>query len=122
MTMITANAGNSCSGVGKVARACGEATMKWDVQSYPLEHLLDSWGVLQRVRENNKKMLIKIDVEAYECKLMPDFYSWLLPLYEVNQKHLPTFYVSYHPQITACSEQEYQGLLEVVKLYQLFIC
>lgn len=121
LTMKSAKAGNSCSGVGSKV-ACGAANIQWNVQSYPLEHLLNAWGIMQRVREKNKKMFVKIDVESYECKLMPDFYSWLLQLYEANQNHLPTFYVSYHPQIATCSEEEYLGLFKVVKLYKFFRC
>lgn len=90
----------------------------WTVQSYPLEHLLKTWGIWDRVHQHNKKLFIKIDVEHYECKLIPDFHSWLK---NMDEKHLPIFLISYHPS-TLCTDEEYSVLLEVIQLYKYVIC
>ena len=67
--------GNSMSGMtdkkawhAKVGR---HATATWKVQCYTLPTLMDGW----RINLEAQPVLIKIDIESYECKLFPSFYD-----------------------------------------------
>eukprot|EP01083_Nonionella_stella_P035350 96490_1 len=118
VTMRSARPGNNCAGIADKV-GCGDVNFTWNVQCYTLNYLLTKWGIWRKVMEAHKKLFIKIDVESYECKLFPDFYPWLS---SIDEQYLPTFYVSYHPQISRCTEEEYNGLFQVASLYKLFIC
>ena len=122
-TMKSARAGNSCSGIAKNV-ACTENMgnrnlTTWKVKCYQLNDLLNKWNIWNRIYHENKKLFIKIDIESYECSLFPDFYPWLS---KIDKKYLPTFYVSYHPLIAKCTDEQYSGLVKVVSLYSTFIC
>lgn len=109
MTMRGAKApGASMSGITeKLAR---RTTGAWTVQCYTLPSILDTWGV-DLVQQH---VMLKIDIESYECKLLPSFYDWLK---DVNPSHLPTIYITFHPEISDCSPQEWEAVLQVFKLY-----
>jgi len=102
--------GMSMSGIGdKVFMDKGKRAVKWEVQCYTLPDIFENyWGI----QKPYKDVFIKIDIETYECKLVPSFYDWLK-----GEKYLPTMYISFHPQIQKCTEEEYKTLLMFIGLY-----
>ena len=83
--------------------------VKWEVQCYTLPDIFENyWGI----QKPYKDVFIKIDVETYECKLVPSFYDWLK-----GEKYLPTMYISFHPQIQKCTEEECKTVLMFIGLY-----
>ena len=98
-SMSSASAGNSCSGLGKVA--CGKASVFWKVNAYPLPYLLKLWNV-----PVTNQLFIKVDVESFECQLVP---SWLPWLQSIEGKK-PIFHIALHSQIVQCSQDEYRQI------------
>ena len=111
LTMKAAGqAGGSMSGIGqKVAWEKGNNTVSWEVQCYTLDDIFSNYWNIQKPY---KDILIKIDVESYECKLIPSFYDWL-----EEELFLPKMLLSFHPQINQCSDDEFEGVLKLFKLY-----
>ena len=103
-------AGQSMSGIStKVAQDLGDNTASWQVQCYTLPDIFDFWGL----DKPYKDVFIKIDIESYECKLIPSFYDWLK-----DETFLPKMFLNYHSQsIDDCTDEEWKGLLKVLKLY-----
>lgn len=111
MTMKSRIPGESMSGITeKLAR---DNRWAWEVQCYTLPSILEYWGVNLSIQP----VMLKIDVESYECQLVPSFYDWLK-----DQPSLPTIYVSFHPQIADCTDDQWASVLEVFKLYQTVKC
>lgn len=104
--MATAGAGNSCSGLGKIA--CGTAKVFWKVNTYPLPYLLRRWNV-----PSTRELFIKVDVESFECQLVPSWLPWL----EAIEGSRPTFHLALHEQIINCSEEEYSQLYQFGLLF-----
>lgn len=105
------HAGRSSSGIGDKIYLHKEKVSKfmiWNVQCYTLQHLF----AILNIQKPYKHVLIKIDVESYECKLIPSFYDWLK-----HETFLPTFFISFHPQISPCTDKEFRDVLKVLKLY-----
>ncbi|KAL7538811.1 hypothetical protein ACHAWF_006220 [Thalassiosira exigua] len=100
--------GHSMSGIGnKVARRTSNS--KWNVTCYTLQVLFeDYWHIEKPYRD----VMMKIDVESYECKLIPSFYDWLK-----DEEYLPKMFISFHPQIEHCTVDEYTGVLNFLRLY-----
>jgi len=67
------SAGESMSGIngGKVALDKGADATTWQVKCYTLPVIFDFWGL----EKPYKDVFIKIDIESYECKLIPSFYD-----------------------------------------------
>jgi hypothetical protein len=109
--MRSAAAGNSCSGVGD-AVACGNATVSWKVQCYDLPFLFKHWGV-----DLGLDTFIKIDVESYECALIPSMVEWLLaaPL-------KPTLSLAMHSQVSPCDEGAYAEITRLATAYKHVEC
>lgn len=109
MTMRGAKApGASMSGItDKLARPL---TGSWTVQCYTLPSILEKWGVDLR----QQHVMLKIDIESYECVLLPSFYDWLK---DVDSSRLPTIYITFHPEIKDCSPPEWEAVLRIFKLY-----
>lgn len=102
--------GESTSGIGEsVFRAKRGNAIKWEVQCYTLPDLFDNYWGISRPYTN---VFLKIDVETYECKLVPSFYDWL-----IHEAHRPVMYISFHPQISECTDEEYSGVLKFFGLY-----
>ena len=106
VSMISASAGNSCSGMGSKVN-CGVVTDKWRVNTFTLPALLKHWGVADGI------IFVKIDVESFECTLVPSWIPWLSTL-----ETKPTFFISFHSYVTACTENEYQLILEFARLFR----
>ena len=107
MIMKSQRPGNSMSGIGeKIATGIQNS---WEVKCYTLPNILERWGVVL----SEQPVMFKIDVESYECRLIPSFYEWLK-----DQPFLPTIFVSFHPQIVDCSDSEWTKILKVFKLYR----
>ena len=105
-SMSSASAGNSCSGLGKVA--CGKASVFWNVNAYPLPYLLKHWDV-----PATNQLFIKVDVESFECQLVP---SWLPWLQSIEGKK-PIFHIALHSQIVKCSQDEYKQIYQFGSLF-----
>ncbi|CAJ1945576.1 unnamed protein product [Cylindrotheca closterium] len=101
------NPGDSMSGI--TDKLAAHASMGWKVQCYDLPTLLDEWNI----NVESQAVLIKVDVESYECKLIPSIYDWLR-----GKKRLPILYISFHPQINDCSNDEWDSVLKVFRLYK----
>ena len=114
VSMRSDKAGNSCSGMKEISRkdnACGSDgnRVSWDIDGYTLPHLLE----LNRIPVSSETF-IKIDVESYECELIP---SWLPWLKKFPSK--PTMFISFHGKgVRCCSIEQYNKILEVSKLYK----
>lgn len=97
----------SMSGIGeKVARG---VKVSWEVQCYTLPEIFDKYWKIERPY---KDVFIKIDVESYECKLVPSFYDWLK-----DEQYLPKMYISFHPQIQSCNDADMEGVKKFLMLY-----
>ncbi len=110
VSMMSASAGNSCSGMGSKVNSCagGDVTDKWRVNTFTLPALLKHWGVVA-----DGSIFVKVDVESFECTLVPSWIPWLLTL-----ETKPTFFISFHSYVTACTENEYQLILEFARLFR----
>jgi FkbM family methyltransferase len=99
--------GMSMSGIGEKVK--DSSSFKWFVECYTLPELFDHyWHIEKPYRD----VMIKIDIESYECKLIPSFYDWLK-----DEEYLPKMFISFHPQIQHCTLDEYEGVLKVLRLY-----
>ena len=83
--------------------------MKWNVLCYTLQDLFDNYW---HIEKPYKDVMVKIDIESYECKLIPSFYDWLK-----DEEYLPKMFISFHPQIIHCNDDEYDGVLKFLRLY-----
>lgn len=111
MTMRAGTApGDSVSGIGnKVYMDRGSNNVTWKVQCRTLYDVFENyWGIHKPYTD----VFIKIDIESYECKLVPSFYDWLK-----DEKYLPKMFISFHPQIESCSDEDFEGVLKFLKLY-----
>ena len=114
VSMRSSSAGNSCSGMKEIRmknQACGNDinSVSWDIDAYTLPHLLMVNGI-----PPNKETFVKIDVESYECELIPSWFDWLK-----SSPSKPTLFISFHGQsVRCCSEYQYAKILEVSKLYK----
>ena len=108
--MKSAAAGNSCSGLGKVA--CGSASISWSVKCYTLPYLFEKWEI-----NLDGDTFIKIDVESFECKLLPSLVPWLL-----TASIKPTIHVAMHKHIEPCTPQEYSKINVLVQAYKYAWC
>jgi len=117
MSMLTSQPGNSCSGVGKVIITCGndnaEKLFRWKVNAYSLPNIMHAYNI-----PSKRTTFIKMDVESYECQLLPSWMQWLSQL--GNNK--PTLYISFHSQIVSCSNEEYIAIAEIAKIYRKISC
>jgi hypothetical protein len=107
VTMQSAKPGNSCSGIGEWSENCGDVKEKWQVNSYTLPALLRKWEVAAA------DAFIKVDTEAFECKLVPSWITWL-----ESMRVKPTFYISFHDYVVKCSEQEYEAITRFAQLFK----
>lgn len=124
--MYSANAGNSCSGLGAVG--CGAPKYQWLVATYTLQYMFDIHGI-----DVSNSTFIKIDVESYECELVSSLclcrpykkYSIQLPRLQLWLKHArskPTILVAMHARISKCSEDALIGIADLIKSYKQAKC
>ena len=115
VSMNSDHEGNSCSGMKDVKtrkdNACGSNMNKvsWDIDGYTLPYLL-------KVNEipASKETFIKIDVESYECELIPSWLDWLR-----NMTDKPTLLIAFHGgNVRCCSKEQYNKIISVSKLYK----
>ena len=110
LTMRAGTAGASMSGIGNKVYKSRPVMTSWQVQCYTLPDIFENyWGIQKPYRD----VFIKIDIESYECKLVPSFYDWLK-----EETFLPKMYISFHPQIEYCTDDELEGVLKFLKLYE----
>jgi hypothetical protein len=80
-----------------------------------LPFLLNLWGITF----DKQPVFVKIDIEAYECRLIPSFHEWLVE--EQNIDNL-TIFVSFHPQLKSCTKTQMMGSLKTFQLFQKVVC
>lgn len=102
-------AGQSMSGIGDHVAKEGRGATKWFVYCYTLPDIFDNYWAIERPY---KDVFIKIDIESYECKLVPSFYDWLK-----NETYLPKMFITFHPQIQKCTDEETEQVLRFFRLY-----
>jgi FkbM family methyltransferase len=104
--------GNSCSGImSNASRArCGALTTRWSVQCYELPVVFRHYGI--RVE---RETFIKIDIESFECYLLPRIAAWFLA---PNVTSKPTIYVAMHSHIAPCSAAQYGAIGRLVRAYR----
>jgi FkbM family methyltransferase len=110
MTMRTASAGNSCSGLGAVS--CGTPRISWKVQCYELPFLFRTWNI--SLDENT---FIKMDIESYECTLLPRLVDWFL-----TAKTKPTLHLAMHGNFAKCTSTQYKEIDRLVHGYKFGAC
>lgn len=110
LVMTSASAGNSCSGLGNKI-ACGSPKDVWQVSSYPLPFLLKRWNL-----PATNDLFIKVDVESFECNLLP---SWLPWLRNIGRSKKPVFHIAFHSQIEKCSQNEYKEIYQFAVLFDI---
>jgi hypothetical protein len=59
---------------------------------------------------------IKVDAEAFECKLAPSWIPWL-----ESMRVKPTFYISFHAYVAKCTEEEYEAIARFARLFKRVI-
>ena len=111
-TMHSASAGNSCSTIGEVDSPCGKPAVSWKVQCYGLPYLFKHWKI-----DVNADTFVKIDVESFECHLLPGLASLLL-----QSAHKPTLHVAMHSQVKRCTKVQYDAINKVVRAYNFAFC
>ena len=113
LEMSSFEAGNSCAGLGKIA--CGVATTHWSVGSFRLVDIFHHWHV-----QADSNVFLKIDVESYECTLLPSLYDWFSHLASGNR---PTVFVAMHARtIEYCTDQQYAQIATLFRLYKRSRC
>jgi len=113
VTLETGKKGNSKSMIVKTTTK--EET--FEAAGYTLPFLFNLWGILF---EEEKSIFIKIDIEAYECSLLPSFYDWL-STESIEQASL-TMFVSFHPQLKPCTKHQMKGVLKTFSLFTTIEC
>lgn len=110
MHMRSALPGNSMSSIHKFVQGLNnQAPAQWTVRCYRLPELFAAW----HIDSNTQHVFVKIDIESYECKVLPNLYSWLAGL-----KRKPTLYIAMHSQIAACTKQEKKIIVQIATLYR----
>jgi FkbM family methyltransferase len=104
--------GRGCSGIGAdISPFCStENIIERTVNSYSLPHLLQHYDV-----PANEKTFIKIDIESYECQLVPSLLPWLLAMLPGEK---PTFRIEFHHDFHECTSLQYLKIMEVAALYK----
>jgi FkbM family methyltransferase len=109
----TGKMGNSESMI--VPDVKGEKEHSFEAAGFTLPFLFNLWGITF----TEQPVFIKIDIEAYECKLIPSFHEWLV---EEDSLQNLTIFVSFHPQLKPCSKSQMKGALETFKLFGRVSC
>lgn len=104
VAMVSAAPGNSMSGIGV------KGSTGWQVDSYTLPSLLARWGLAP-----TKELFIKVDVETFECKLIPSWIPWIRSI-----TTRPTFHISFHSQLQRCTDAEFDLVYEFAGLFDSF--
>lgn len=109
LTMKSSSAGNSCSGLVEVAN-CGRKTtrVEWKVNAYTLPAVLKRLNIPE-----TSDLFIKMDVESFECQLVPSWIEWIQSL----EGPKPVFHMAFHSQIVSCSEEQYHLIYKFIKLF-----
>ena len=107
--------GSSCSGNGKFVYFCGgkKDFFFWKVNSYTLPSVMKAKQIPE-----TKSTFIKIDVESFECSLIPSWLPWLQRL--GNDK--PTLFISTHAHISPCTPHQNNFFFEIFKIYKHAHC
>lgn len=114
--MASAAAGDSCSGLNK-SSGCfrrGHAPVKWQVRCYSLPYLFAKWRIA-----TDATTFIKIDVEGFECKLLPSLAGWLG---ESKDHSKPTLHFALHAQTSSCTSDEQAAILRLSNQYRHAYC
>ena len=86
--MKSASAGNSMSSLSKIAgEAQYPANIKWAVRCYTLSDVFKAWHIDAEVTD----VFVKIDIESYECDVLPSLYPWLMKM-----RRKPSLFIAMH--------------------------
>jgi hypothetical protein len=108
--MKSAAPGNSMSSFHKIFQEKSDSvTVNWTVHCYSLSAFFKAWDIDPEMIH----AFIKIDIESYECNLLPSLYSWL-----TNIRRKPTLYIAMHSQIVACTNDQYRIIAKLTALYR----
>ena len=110
--MTSSVAGNSCSSL--VSNGCGKVHQRWQVMGYPLPRFFAVWNIVP-----SQRVFIKIDVEGYECLLLPNLATWLGSL---GASKKPTLHFALHARQTTCSATQYQAIMDLGSTYAHAYC
>lgn len=110
VTMKSGEPGEAVSSLGKIWKQ-PKPKRQWGV----LGRTLPEWFQLFQI-DFQRHVFIKIDVESYECILMPSFVKYLKN-WELGQ-HKPTLYLSMHEPIERCSDEQYKRIFDLCEMYR----
>jgi hypothetical protein len=85
-------------------------TLSWLVNTYPLPALFRHWGIVTPA-----DTFVKVDVEAFECTLVPSWLDWLGRLGRGNK---PGFIISFHNYVNNCTDAQYDDISRFAGLYK----
>jgi FkbM family methyltransferase len=111
VTLETGQKGNSESMI--TTTTTKEET--FEAAGYTLPFLFNLWGI----HFEEQPVFIKIDIEAYECSLIPSFYEWLSAESSIQAL---TMFVSFHPQLRLCTMNQMKGVLKTLTLFTTIEC
>ena len=114
LSMKSSKPGNSCSGVNTYVFNCGniekDKWKSWTVNSYPLLMIMTHYKIPVATTT-----FIKIDVESFECLLLPSWEKWFNSLGSKK----PTLYVSFHGEsIEKCTKEAYLTIGRMAKQFR----
>ena len=110
VTMRSGNPGEAVSSLGKVWKV-PKPKKQWGVMG----RTLPEWFTVFQI-DFRKHVFIKIDVESYECILMPSFIKHLKQ-WEPGT-HKPTVYLSTHEAFARCSDEQYKQMFQLCEVYR----
>jgi FkbM family methyltransferase len=112
VTLETGKKGNSESMITSSVSGTKEET--FEAAGYTLPFLFNLWGI----QFEEQPIFIKIDIEAYECSLIPSFYEWL----SAESIQPLTMFISFHPQLRPCTMNQMKGVLKTLTLFTTVEC
>ena len=117
MEMHSSSPGNSCSGLGNKSFNCGDIPLDkwkhWNVNAYSLTYIMRHYKV-----PFTSATFIKVDVESFECSLIPSWRHWLA----IIGNHKPTLHVAFHSQIVKCTDDEYLIIGQIASTFGFLSC
>lgn len=69
----------------------------------------DIWAI----DSQSEHVFIKVDVEYFECQLLPSWQSWLS-----SMETKPTLFISMHSVQSQCSSQQYAAIARIARSYK----
>ena len=112
--MKSYGAGGSCSGFSALAPHCAnekKKTIQWEVNTFSLPTVMKNYHI-----PFLSTTFIKVDVESFECVLLPSWLSWI----KGNKDKKPTFFISFHAH-GKCSDEQYKIINEIAHSFKAIL-